>query len=70
MGKFFNSGEENGIKWDIEWKNGWEIVVTKDNKTKIVTIEGRPPIFGVDVDDISNVNKKLDEIINEFYQNE
>lgn len=66
MGTFFNSGEENGIKWDIDWNNGWQITVKKEDKTISKTISGHPPICGVDVGDIDAVNRALDELINEL----
>lgn len=66
MGTFFNSGEENGIKWDINWKNGWEIIVSKGDIVKSITIDGHPPVCGVDIEDYYRVNEALDKLIEEF----
>ena len=56
-------GEEDGIKWVVDWINGWDITVTKGNLIEHENIGGHEPCFGVDALDLNIIEETLEKFI-------
>jgi hypothetical protein len=56
-------GEEDGIKWVVDWINGWDITVTKGDLVEHENIGGYEPRCGVDVLDLNRIEETLDKLI-------
>lgn len=67
-GLLIGNGIEGNIKWEIYKDNNflYTIIVSKKDNKLVKDYQGINAIFGNDVIDIDNVNKILDEMIEEI----
>lgn len=61
MNRYDQDGEVNGIKWSIKYLGGRDFQLTVGSLTEKYTT-GFPMIFGMDVYDVSEINRRLDEM--------
>lgn len=73
--KHYKEGHENGIYWYLDWKGDSIIIhVEKEDCSKEFLEQEHKfqhrPLFGFDISDVADVNRKLDELINGLQRKE
>ena len=66
VNRTYQSGEENGIHWEVFYNEGWIIRVSKKGISKEKNIGGYEPRFGVDCGDSVRIEETLDKMLSEF----
>lgn len=63
-------GYENGIAWDVNYIGDPVIITLRDEISGDIIREEKyqcvhPPVFGLDTDDVRDINKLLDKMLKE-----
>ena len=63
MAGYKQAGVEDGVSWEVEWKNGWDITVSKGDIVEHENIGGFEPRFGIDALDLNRIEETLEKFI-------